>query len=237
MKDIANDLGMDPDEFDKLVGQIARQKKVVAEKQALLATEKKEEKRIKGLFKAAGGKIGILEDLLKEREDPDWHMNQMRDTVSYGRRLGIIPSAFQLDLFDVTDDPLIDKAYEAGLWAGMTGGVLEDSPHDVTTAAGQKWVEGFYKGSERFDQLIADANILAADEPGPLEEGDTDDDVSDDALLTPSPDEREALEADAADDPRLEGEPDLGPPEEESEPLGGGEGPESEEQQPFGAGA
>ena len=214
MSSIANDLGMDEDEFDRLVGQIARQKKAVAEKQALLKTEKKEEKRIKGLFKAAGGKIGILEDLMREREDPQWHMNQMRDTVAYGRRLGMIPSAFQLDFFDVTDDPLIDKAYEAGLWAGMTGGVLEDNPHDVTTQAGQKWTEAFYKGSERFEKLTAEANVFTP-EDDPMGDGD-----ADDPLPAPSSDEREALKADAADDPRLDE---------------AGEG--GEEQVAFGAGA
>ncbi|MGH0003151.1 ribosome modulation factor [Pseudovibrio ascidiaceicola] len=90
--------------------------------------------------------------LLKKGEEStkDW-VAEVTQTVRYLSLSGVELTKEQLELFSFTDTtmaPVDERAYEKGLSAGRMGENQNENPHDLSTPAGQKWMEGWNKGAE-----------------------------------------------------------------------------------------
>ncbi|WP_139251585.1 hypothetical protein [Kaistia soli] len=88
---------------------------------------------------------------------------ELAKLLQYLNILGIGVQKSQLDLFEVAPNlaPIDEKAELDGLRAGRFGEPADRNPHDLTTAAGQRWLEGHYRGVEERKLVFA---LQAAEE-------------------------------------------------------------------------
>ncbi|MBZ9939162.1 hypothetical protein LB518_22890 [Mesorhizobium sp. BR1-1-16] len=90
-------------------------------------------------------------------------VDEMTKLLQYLNILGIGVQKSQLDLFEVapTLAPIDEKAELDGLRAGRFGEPADHNPHDLSTDAGQRWLEGHYRGTEERKLVFA---LQAAEE-------------------------------------------------------------------------
>lgn len=180
-------MGMDGDAFDRHVAQIARARIALKEAQTKLKGARK-------AFQADGGVLGDLDEMVKDRDlGHEEAMARFQRKAAYGRRLGTLPRAVQLDFFSgVVLDPAVERAKDEGRWAGLTGKPMEQCPHEPGVPQRNAWLEGWHAGhaifaAEAVDSTLADINARDAatdmmapnemdGEDGPPVLGDMDDD-------------------------------------------------------------
>ncbi len=97
--------------------------------------------------------------LLKIGDDTtkDW-VEEVTETVRYLRLCGVELTKEQLELFNFTDTtmaPVDERAYENGLYCGRYGQNQNENPYDLSSEAGQKWMEGWNKGAEERRAVLA----------------------------------------------------------------------------------
>lgn len=106
---------------------------------------------------------------------------ELAELLRYLNILGIGVQKSQLDLFEVAPvlAPIDEKAHLDGLRAGRFGEPADKNPHELNTAAGQRWLEGHYRGVEERKLVFA----MQAEEEAETKvvAGEEDADESDDA--------------------------------------------------------
>ena len=139
-----NTLGMDRDAFLSLYAQECAAAQAVAEAAAVVAEKKKAHKRVRKQMMADGIIMGEY-DVMKSMEGKPQEENAaaMGRIAHMAQTTGALAQGVQLDFFQVTDDPLLERAYQNGEMAACAHKGEHDNPHDPNTAAGQKWIEGF----------------------------------------------------------------------------------------------
>lgn len=77
-------------------------------------------------------------------------VSKLSATLEYLFILGVPLDKKQLELFRVEDPraPLVERAKQHGRLTGILGGGTSECPHDLSTAAGQAWMQGFHGGIE-----------------------------------------------------------------------------------------
>lgn len=170
-----NTMGMDDETFDLHVAQMAKA-------DIALAEARTRRKNARKAFQASGGVLGDLDAMVRLRDlGHEEAMQTFRRQAAYGRRLGVLPRGVQLDLFgDVVMDPAVDRARDAGKWAGLTGKPMAECPHEPSVPQHQAWIEGWHRGAAIFakdveDQTLADINARDA-ATDPMEPTEMDDD-------------------------------------------------------------
>lgn len=198
-----NIMGMAGEEFDRHVARIARAKIALDEARTAV-------KGARNAFKASGGVLGDLDDMIRLRDlGHEEAMSTFQRRAAYARRLGTLPRATQLEMFDgVTVDPAADRARDEGKWAGLTGKPVGECPHDENLPQGQAWIEGWHAGAEIFqkaadDEALAeinarDAGVDVMNDPDPEEDDDGPDIPEEDAKFLGEIDEDADAEVRAA---------------------------------------
>ena len=107
-------------------------------------------------------------------------------TIHYLGLCGFNLTKAQRELFDFNSEdlqPIEDKAFSEGLYAGRTGLPATDCKHDQSTTAGQKWIEGHNQGASERQRVFDMDTSESSDEPATevipgeqtdIEEGDDD---------------------------------------------------------------
>lgn len=87
---------------------------------------------------------------IKKSGKVDAIVSELSATLEYLFILGVPLEKKQLELFRVEDPraPVVDRAKQHGRLTGILGGGTGECPHDLSTAAGQAWMEGFNGGTE-----------------------------------------------------------------------------------------
>jgi uncharacterized protein (UPF0335 family)/ribosome modulation factor len=100
-------------------------------------------------------------DRARKRAKRDEHelIEEHNTDVLYSRWLGI-PFWRQAELFraeEITEEVVLERAYNDGMRVGKLGGDESDNPHDASLPAGRSWLDGYRDGQaklmEGFKQL------------------------------------------------------------------------------------
>lgn len=83
-------------------------------------------------------------------------VEELKALFVYLRILGYPVSDKQMEMFDFQNSrtPIEDRAYEEGLFAGRLGFGQDACGYDVTSKAGQKWLDGFGQGNSDRTQVM-----------------------------------------------------------------------------------
>lgn len=111
---------------------------------------------------------------------------KLKATLEYLHILGVGLEKKQLEMFRVEDPlaPIEERAKQHGRLTGILGGGTSECPHDLSTKAGQAWMQGFHGGTEERKLVLdlepkgsTDDLIKGGDEVDDPDEEDDDEDA------------------------------------------------------------